>query len=391
MMKTIGIFVVFTAGLVLAGAGWPALADETVLSSGDSEASSDGGWRYAQPGWVFEFPRDHHAHPEFRTEWWYVTGHLQTGDGHELGFQVTFFRQGMQPPAVREGVRSRWLTGDLHLAHSAFSDKGRGRFEFDHRLSRGVFGEAGNAPLPEDEASEVGTADDRLAWIDDWDMRWRTDRFTTTFYVADNKFQLELLPLKPPVFHGRDGYSPKGPGEGAGSHYYTFTRLQTRGSMTRPDGTEVKVEGLSWMDREWSTSVLSEGQVGWDWFSLQLADGSDLMAFQLRREDGTVDPHNHGTWVDAAGQARNLAAEEFSLQPVRAWRSPDTGAHYPVAWRIQVPGLGVDLEVEAVLDRQELVLTPVTYWEGALKVRGSHEGRGFLEMTGYAGAVEGLR
>lgn len=352
------------------------------------ELWSGDGWRYARPGWRFEFPRDHHAHPEFKTEWWYVTGHLQTEDGRELGYQVTFFRQGMQTPKAVAATRSRWLTGDVHLAHSAFSDKGGGGFEFDHRLSRGVFGEAGNS-APSDNQTEQG--DDRVAWIDDWDMRWQADRFTTTFSVGDTRFELELVPKKPPVFHGRDGYSSKGAGVGAGSHYYTFTRLETRGTMTAADGTDVKVGGLSWMDREWSTSVLSDGQVGWDWFSLQLDDGSDLMAFQLRREDGTVDPNNHGTWVDPSGAARHLDSGEFSLEPVRSWRSPDTGAEYPVAWRLRVPELSVDLEVEAVLDRQELVLTPVVYWEGALKVGGSHGGRGFLEMTGYAGAIQGLR
>lgn len=377
-------------GLAAIWLAWVGALNASAGEQSGDEAWSEDGWRYAQPGWRFEFPRDHHAHPEFKTEWWYVTGHLRDETGRELGYQVTFFRQGMQPPGVRAATGSRWLSGDVHLAHSAFSDKGRGRFEFDHRLSRGAFGEAGNAPAPGAGRAE-DEDDDRVAWIDDWEMRWRGDRFTTVFFVGDTRFELELQPEKPPVFHGRDGYSPKGPGEGAGSHYYTFTRLRTSGTMTGANGRMLKVEGLSWMDREWSTSVLSDGQVGWDWFSLQLDDGSDLMAFQLRREDGAVDGHNHGTWVDAEGNARHLKADEFSLEPLRSWSSPDTGAEYPVAWRIRVPSLEVDLGVEAVFDRQELVLTPVTYWEGAIRVRGSHEGRGFLEMTGYSGPVEGLR
>lgn len=374
-------------------------------ADGAAQGFDGDGWRFAQPGWEYSFPRDHHAHPGFKTEWWYVTGHLATGDGRELGYQVTFFRQGMQPPALLEGTRSRWLTGDLHLAHAAFSDKARGRFEFDHRLNRGAFGEAGNAPPPaenDDAAGGNGAAadpdkamaeprDDRVAWNDDWEMRWRGDRFSTSFSVGGHRFDLELEPLKPAVFHGRDGFSRKGPGEGAGSHYYSFTRIRTTGTVRGPDGVAREVEGESWMDREWSTSVLSDGQVGWDWFSLQLDDGRELMAFQLRREDGGVDRHNHGTLVDTDGSSRHLEADEFTLEPLRHWRSPDSGAQYPVAWRVTVDELGIDLEVEAEFDRQELVLTPVTYWEGALRVTGSHPGRGFLEMTGYAGAVEGLR
>ena len=373
-----------------------AMAAEPASAPGMDEV----GWRFAQPGWQYSFPRDHHAHPEFKTEWWYVTGHVTTDDGSELGYQVTFFRQGMQPPKLLAGTRSRWLTGDLHLAHAAFSDKARGRFEFDHRLSRGAFGEAGNAPPPEsaapaspasDPAAKGGEHDQRVAWNDDWEMRWTGDRFATVFSVGGHQFELELEPLKPAVFHGADGFSRKGPGEGAGSHYYSFTRIRTTGELRLPDGTATKVEGVSWMDREWSTSVLSDGQVGWDWFSLQLDDDRELMAFQLRREDGSVDRHNHGTWVDTDGASRHLKAGEFTLEPLRHWRSPDTGAEYPVAWRIVVEDLGIDLEVEAVFDRQELVLEPVIYWEGALRVGGSHTGRGFLEMTGYAGAVEGLR
>lgn len=346
------------------------------------------GWQSAEPGWEFEFPRDHHAHPSFRTEWWYVTGHLSDQDGGEYGYQVTFFRQGMQAPDVLKETDSRWLTGDVHLAHSAFGDKIRNEFDFDHRLARGVFGDAGNASPGDGDGADGGS---RVAWNGDWEMRWQEDRFVTVFDVGDTRFRLELEPSKGPVFHGRDGYSAKGPGEGAGSHYYSFTRLKTRGTMTRADGRTIEVNGMSWMDREWSTSVLSDGQVGWDWFSLQLDDGSDLMVFQLRREDGTSDAHNHGTWVAADGDVTHLDSKDFRLTPRRIWRSGETGAEYPVSWRIEIPEAGVDLEVSAVMNRQELVLTPTVYWEGALEVRGTHSGRGFLEMTGYAGEVEGLR
>ena len=328
---------------------------------------------------MLQLPGDHASHPDYRIEWWYYTGNLAAADGRRFGYQVTFFRVGVD---ARPANPSRWAVRDLHMAHLALTDVDGGRHLTAERLNRAGVGWAGAAT----DTLEV------------WNEEWRVGLEGTThrLQARENRdgfgVDLRLTPAKPAVAHGRDGFSQKGAQPGNASHYYSLTRLATRGRLFL-DGEALDVEGLSWMDHEFGTSFLEPSQQGWDWFSLQLDDDTELMVYVLRQRDGSIDPHSAGTLVDAAGRATALDAGDFRLVPGRVWSSPASGAAYPVAWRVAVPGAGLELRVEAAVDSQELSTgesTGVTYWEGAVTATGTRggrpvRGRGYLEMTGYAG------
>lgn len=335
-------------------------------------------WREAAPGYAFAFPRDHESHPDYKIEWWYYTGNLATADGHRYGYQLTFFRIGVD--AVPKNP-SRWAVRDLFMTHLAVTDVDGGVFHFTDRTNRAGVGWAG------------ASAEEYRVWNDDWEARLDPATGHHLLSASENGLgvALDLEPLKPPVLHGTHGYSQKGSDPGNASNYYSLTRVKTRGTVTI-DGREAAVEGLSWMDHEFGTSFLEAEQKGWDWFSIQLDDGTDLMLFQLRRVDGTRDVHSSGTLVDASGAATPIAPGAFDLVSSRPWTSPATGARYPVEWRVTVPGRALDLTVRAAVDDQELRTersTGVSYWEGSVTVQGTREGRpvggrGYLEMTGYA-------
>ncbi len=335
-----------------------------------------GTWRQAEPGYPWEFPRDHRSHPEYRIEWWYYTGNLSAEHGRRFGYQLTFFRVGAD---YKPANPSRWAVRDLFMAHLAVSDIDGGRFRFAELLNRGGPGWAGADP------------DAYRVWNEGWEARLDPD--------GDHRLRasgggigvdLALGSGSPPVLHGARGYSRKGAAPGNASEYYSLTRMPTRGQLT-VDGKQFAVRGASWMDHEFGTSFLESGQTGWDWFSLQLEDGRDLMLFQLRRADGSRDPHSGGTLVDASGAAWPLGAADFELVAGRAWKSTGSGGAYPVEWLVRIPGKNLRLEVRAALDDQELRTagsTGVAYYEGAVTAAGAAgvRGRGYLEMTGYAGA-----
>ena len=338
-------------------------------------------WRQALPGWDYQFPRDHYAHPEFKTEWWYFTGHLKTREGRRLGYQITFFRQGLRPPGDAPEPASRFAVGAFHFAHFAISDLDGERFHFTQKASRGAFGEAGNG--------EPG--DSRLAWIDDWELRLEPEgHFQFRAGVDDFLLELELRATKPIVINGEGGVSQKSAGVGQATHYYALTRMVGEGTL-ETGGDTVAVEHQSWLDREWGSNQLGPGQVGWDWFSLQLEDGRELMLYQMRLADGSADRHSSGTLTAADGSTIHLASEDFELSPRKTWKSLATGGKYPVRWGLRVPGHSIELEVEAEYPSQELSLTPVSYWEGAVNVGGSHSGVGYLEMTGYSAPLRALQ
>ena len=338
-------------------------------------------WALSLPGWQYEFPRDHHAHPDFKTEWWYFTGNLAAEDGSEFGFQLTFFRQGVRRG---EAADTRFAVDDIKLAHFAVTDISGRKFRFAQKVSRGSFGEAGFSD------------GDRMAWIDDWTLRLAgPGRFRLEARDQDFALALDLTAAKGPVFHGENGLSRKAEGEGRASHYYSFTRLAAEGVITS-GGRERAVKGWSWFDQEWATNQLTENQTGWDWLSLQFEDNTELMLFQIRLKDGGRDTFSHGTWIDAEGKVVAVKNEDFELVPGRIWRSKETGGDYPVEWKLRIPKLGLELEVAAALDGQELVLRPIAYWEGAVRAAGARQGqavrgRGYLEMTGYAGGLVGLQ
>jgi len=336
------------------------------------------GWAFSRPGWSYEFPRDHGPHLEFQTEWWYFTGNLKSSCGRDFGFQLTFFRQGVVEPGRDLPTSSRFLVRDVAFAHFAVSDFRTKSFHHAQRLSRGAFGEVAFS--------------DRRVRIEDWSTL-RTGDHDFTLQAEDERYgiNLTLRALKPPVVHGESGISRKAEGPGRASHYYSLTRLEATGEV-RTRESVFKVAGLAWFDHEWFTNQLTADQSGWDWFSIQLEEGSELMLFQIRDRKGGRDPFSSGTLIAADGSSRKIC--DFELEPLRRWRSPKTGGLYPVAWRLNAADF--ELIIEARMDNQELTFEPVVYWEGAVTARGRRgsseiRGSGYLEMTGYGGPLAGLQ
>ncbi|MGC1266918.1 MAG: lipocalin-like domain-containing protein [Candidatus Acidiferrum sp.] len=337
-------------------------------------------YRTATPGYRFEFPRDYFDHPDFQTEWWYYTGNLRSASGHRYGFELTFFRQGVSRDQAQSAV---WEVRDLYLAHLALSDLDGHRFYHSERLNRAGPGIAG-----------VSASSGRI-WNGDCQILWYGS--DQKLQAIDPRFQVHLTlhPEKPPIINGENGVSPKSEGSGHASYYVSLTRLVASGDI-EINGERLQVAGLAWMDHEFFTHQLESGQVGWDWLSLQFEDNTELMLFHIRRKDGSVDPFSAGTYVDAQGKSTHLKVSDFTLQPLsETWASPATHAVYPIAWKIAVPSLGIELEARTPLDSQELTgstsFVP-TYWEGAITLDG-HRGKaplhgvGYLEMTGYDHAV----
>jgi predicted secreted hydrolase len=346
-----------------------------------NDTRSIGDWREARAGYQFSFPRDHAAHPPYRIEWWYYTGNVESSEGRRFGYQLTFFRTGVTPAPT---TPSKWAVRDLYMAHFAISDLDGKRFYSFERLNRAGVHWAG----AETDAYRV--------WNENWEARSDNDVHVLSAHEGNCKIALRLTPEKLPVIHGQNGLSQKGAAVGNASHYYSFTRLRTSGTL-EVDGRVFTVNGLSWMDHEFGTSFLEKDQRGWDWFSLQMRDGRELMLFQIRRADGSIDPHSSGTLVEANGSLTHLPVAAFSLVPEQYWQSPESGARYPATWTITLPSQELQLRVSAALPDQELrteASTGVTYWEGSVVVTGTsggHEiqGRGYLEMTGYTGESMG--
>jgi predicted secreted hydrolase len=340
-------------------------------------------WKTVETPHPFAFPRDHAAHEDYRIEWWYYTGNLQAKDGRRFGYELTFFRTGI---VRRPENPSRWAVRDLYITHFAISDLASGKFHFFERLNRRGVGWAG------------AESDRYRAWNGDWEVRLAGDRHLLSAYEGGQRLELTLTPTRPPVLHGDRGLSQKGPSRGNASHYYSLTRMETAGTLA-VGGQEFSVTGLSWMDHEFSSSFLEPGQQGWDWFALQLDDGRDLMIYQIRTQDGRPDAQSSGTLVRADGTSIGLRRADFSLAPGPRHKMPGSGAEYPIAWRLRVPGHDLDLNVEAAMPDQEMNTTAsigVPYWEGAVAIRGTASGkpvagRGYLEMTGYAGKGLGGR
>jgi predicted secreted hydrolase len=341
-------------------------------------------YRVALPGYRYKFPQDHFNHPDFQTEWWYYTGNVKSADGHRFGFELTFFRLGVDRDVNATGA---WDIHDLYLAHLALSDLDGGKFLHAERANRAGPGIAG--------VSEV----ERRVWNGNWQAAWHDDE--QVLQATDDRFAFHftLRSAKPPVIHGENGVSQKAEGAGRASHYISLTRLNTAGEINL-GGTKFQVEGTAWMDHEFFTHQLEAEQVGWDWMSIQLQDNTELMLFHIRRKDGGIDSFSAGSFVDARGNSMHLRKDEFTLEPAgAAWTSPTTGATYPLRWKISVPKLGIALESSTSLPSQELA-TPAglvpAYWEGAVIFAGTKGGLpissvGYLEMTGYDHPIQALR
>lgn len=346
-------------------------------------ASAQTGFRQVTGPCRLSFPEDHGAHPDYRTEWWYYTGNLAAADDRRFGFQLTFFRRALRPVDQRKhwpDPASDWRSDQIYLAHAAISDLDGSRHLQAQRMVRPVLSMAGV------EQTDAATTIHVQTWqvvITSTGHRLRAD-------AGDFTIALDLKALKKPVLHGNNGYSRKGQDPERASCYYSFTRLQATGHLT-VDGTGYAVQGLAWMDHEFSTAPLQPGINGWDWFSLQLSDHSDVMVFLLRQADGSLNPASSGTLVTAAGETRHLEQKDIRITPVAHWTSPRSGARYPVKWRLRIPLLQLDLTLVANLKDQEMDTrrsTGVVYWEGSVRTtgtRGEHpiEGVGYVELTGY--------
>jgi len=330
----------------------------------------DPGFARAYEPRKFQFPRDYAAHPDFATEWWYLTGNLHTENGRRFGYQLTLFRVGLRPgEAVKD---SDWRANQVYMGHLAISDIAGGRHYSAERIARAAAGLAGAHAAP----FEV--------WLGPWSLRADSGLFPMTVQAqhGDMGLTLQLQPGdKPMVLQGESGLSRKSATPGNASYYYSFTRLPTRGEL-RIGESLYSVQGDSWMDREWSSSALDKDQAGWDWFALQLDDGRELMFYQLRDKQGGVHAFSRGSLVDKDGGVHPLQPEQVKLTPLRFWQAAD-GTRYPIDWRLRVIEFQLDLEVRALLDDQ-LMDHSVHYWEGAVDVSGSHRGQGYLELSGYA-------
>ena len=321
------------------------------------------------PGRTLAFPRDHGAHPDFRTEWWYATGWLKLPDGSPLGFQTTFFRV---RTGIGESSDSAFAPRQLILAHAAIADPALGRLRHDERSARVGFSRAGAST----ERTQV--------WIGDWKLEQTAASYQATVQSADFAYSLDLKPGAPPLLNGQAGFSAKAPEPRHASYYYSQPQLAVSGSVTL-GGRKQPVTGQAWLDHEWSSELLPTSAQGWDWIGINLHDGSALMAFRLRGKDESA------LWSAASfrpgdGDTQTFPPSAISFEALRHWRSPRTGINYPVAWRLRIGRRQFTLQ--ALLDDQELDSrrsTGAIYWEGAVRLLEDERevGLGYLEMTGY--------
>jgi predicted secreted hydrolase len=342
--------------------------------SGDNTGNGTGGFARALAPRVFSFPADHGPHPEYKTEWWYFTGNVETAEGRRFGYQLTLFRIALTPEPVDRV--SNWAANQIYMGHLAVSDVAGEGFYAHERFSRAALGLAGAQTHP------------FRVWLEEWSVEGQGSVAPPMrLRAAEDDVAIDLLldSAKPPVLQGNQGLSQKSAETGNASYYYSLTRMPTRGTI-RVGNERFEVSGLSWMDREWSTSALAKDQVGWDWFALQLSDGREVMFYRLRRRDGSVDPVSAGTLVTAQGEVRRLSNDDVHIEILDRWESR-SGVRYPSRWRLRIPQQGLELTITPYLADQELNLS-VHYWEGAVRIEGTSRGQpiqgsGYTELTGY--------
>ena len=356
-----------------------------IFSISPQAARAGGVWLQAQEPRTWHFPRDHGAHPEYQTEWWYYTGNLLDTAGRRYGYQLTFFRFGVNQDA--DTLANPWQLRDIYTAHAAITMEEGKTFCFKERVSREGPGLA-------------GTRTDRMEiWLFNWSAGMRDGAILLEAYDAGLEIKLTLQPLKPPVLHGEGGLSRKGSVPGQASYYSSLTRLETRGTLRAgADNTPLSVTGLSWYDHEFGSNQLAPGQEGWDWFSLHLSDGRELMLYMIRKADGAVEEFSSGTLVEADGTWRHLRLSDFTVRVLKRWDSLQSGARYPARWQMRIPSAQIELLVTPLISNQELITgrsTGIIYWEGAVNAAGISQdapitGQGYAELTGYAGSMGGI-
>ena len=327
----------------------------------------------------FQFPRDHAAHPDYKTEWWYYTGNLQSPDGRGYGYQLTFFRNSLAPDVSSRS--SEFASNQVYMAHFAVTDVSRKEYKSFERYSRGSIGLAG-AKVEHSNYS---------VWLEDWSATQKTDKTIRLFAVndaADPIIAIDLILTQTckPVFHGNDGLSQKGPEVGNANHYYSLIGLESIGTV-QINKERINVTGTSWMDHEFGTSSLSEGIVGWDWFSIQLDNDVALMLARLRFQDGTDWQGFQGSLIQPNQPTEKVSRSDFIVQQTSRWKSPKSGNIYPSGWVIKLDRFQMNIQVEPMMKDQEFEGN-FKYWEGAVRVKGTFkgklvEGAGYVELTGY--------
>jgi predicted secreted hydrolase len=332
-------------------------------------------FRMAVPGYEYVFPRDHGAHPEYRTEWWYYTGHLRTESGRRYGFEVTFFRVGVEAGQGSGAPASPWDLRAIMPAHFAVTDVQAKDFRYYEKLNRASVFTAEAAQGKLDVFNEGWSATTNA------DGSWRL-----VARQGKDSLDVVLRARKAPAVHGENGVSVKAPVAGYASHYYSMTRLEASGTINGQRAT-----GQAWMDHEFGSAVLRENQRGWDWFSIQLDNEAELMLYVIRRNDGTPDVTSSGSLITDDGRVIHLRRDQMRITPLARWKSPKSGATYPMGWRVELPTFNVALTMQPLMRHQELITlgsTNITYWEGACDVSGTFggtpvRGEGYVEMTGY--------
>lgn len=375
-------FSLFWLLLIITSLSGCTAAEQTHFASANVVASlsgpADDAFARAYEPLDFVFPRDHGAHPAYRTEWWYYTGNLTNRTGRQYGYQLTFFRSALTPDQPER--TSDLATNQVYMAHFAVTDVAANTHVSFERFSRGAGGLA-------------GATGDRTygVWLEDWAVRELEPGVTQLQASAAGEagtiaLDLTLRETQPPVLHGQRGLSQKGPEAGNASYYYSLVQIETTGSVTSQDAT-VDVNGVSWMDHEFGTSALSANAVGWDWFSIQLDNGAVLMLAQVRTDEGGVIPQFEGTYVAADGVQQTITASDLTVTALEQWTSPRTSFTYPSGWQVEIPGFAIALTVEPLIEDQEMEASFV-YWEGAATIEGTVagapvQGVGYVELTGY--------
>lgn len=353
-------------------------AQVQILDSSLATGKQSSGFARADGSRPLYFPEDFGAHEDFRSEWWYYTGNLQTPQARHFGFELTIFRVSLLPPAVSLPEDSQWYDRSVYFSHFAVSDLSQGRFHAFERYARPGPGLAG------------AQADPYRIWIEDWSI---AETGPAVYHLQARQFPVAVdLTLRDEmgvVLHGENGYSRKGQEITNASYYYSQPRLQADGVL-EIEGVTYPVSGLVWKDHEFSTSALEENQIGWDWFSLQFEDGRALMLFQIRERDGRISPSSSGTFIQADGRPRPLPGDEFTIAVLDTWYSPHTGGNYPAGWEVRIDDPKCRLQIHPWMADQEIHFTAVTYWEGAVHFEGVCQGRaasgnGYVELTGYTG------
>lgn len=358
----------------------PVYAGSTQLNWLESAPADVSGFQEAIAPKEWHFPEDFGAHEDYKTEWWYYTGNLETAEGRPFGFQLTFFRQALTPTVQ---AISNWRSNQIYSAHFTISDIAETQFYPYERFSRGTVGLAGAKVKP------------YQVWLEDWSAT-EVEPGKVRLQAQTEEVALDLMVEQtlPPVLQGDRGLSPKGLKPGNASYYYSLVQQPTIGSIT-VKGRSYEVAGLTWKDHEYSTSSLGVGTVGWDWFSMQFDDGSALMLALIRHSDGTLEPTSSGSFVSPSGELTLVNRQELQVEVLDTWKSPKSGAVYPSKWAIEIPKLKLTLQGNPLMPNQELNVATATYWEGAVGFNGMKNnqvlhGKGYVELTGYVDRLDTL-